>query len=991
MDKTRPIARVPEFIVFARSLVVGFISAEVLRVAVILGNDLAAEMNDLNLHARAIAVLIASLIVLAYVLSRGAISSLRHYGHSWRVDLLMTFCLGAVANKATAHHFQTFHELVAKAGSTWAALIVSLTLIMMISAVARGIRTALTGPKKIASQLYFLQDDEIEDKASDVLGIKSHAEQFAKTVLESNAEGSLVYGIDAPWGTGKSSFINLACKYWLEASRDQVIVFRFEPLRYASDPDLAERFIRDLTSEIQQQLFVPELRPAASRYSRMLKGKADFSFLGFKFSLEPSNETIDDLLEDVDDVLKRMDRRLIVIVDDLDRLEPKLVNNVLFTVRRTFKLELASYVLCYDTENLLAGAEDGERARQFLEKFINIKQSLFVDSSVLVRFLREDWGRTESKYPSIPSGTMLKLAALLSELAEALNGPQATKYMAIVGDMRKIKRFVNAVRMIRLEETDFARTDFHLRDMVNLVLLHLNYPTIFRRIYVEETDGRNGIFSMKFQYKNDQSSLVNDAEFDDFLEKCPEGARFLVRELFFRSADALSDLENSFEDESVRATRACFNTPPYRNLERYLMLIVRFITPSPRATFKLYQEAVQKVISGTPVENVLLGKDFSLDQGESAHDQFWRILVSEAHDFDQRTADDAIETLVQTLPQYSIIEITKDTGLRENQIYNLVRLLDRAGWGRTEGKRRNNTRENIIEIAHRIFGDFKYKGHALIDRLGDVDRGIMGLNDLLLFRLQCSADRMGQLYNLQSALILREDTNAPTTGMVTALALAGMRGISQRIFGLFKSRYIDTRRNIFKDMENTGDKELTGRLVRYLESLNNPVGVKLAVSRARSNVAQFCIYQLCNTSPPSNSGVGLGYYDAEGSGDAKGIAEKMNTYIFEVCFNPDIAEENATYFLNHFLCRFSKRDDIGGTLEKYSPSVYSLTAGLDRVKLALFWENHSAKIRSKNYQSLERNVVASDYMTTYSTGLPALFDTLDKLQQEISARALPHG
>src|SRR5262249_23170449 len=155
--------------------------------------------------------------------------------------------------------------------------------------------------------------------------VHSHASHFAQTVLASGSNSGLVYGIDGPWGVGKTSFVNLACEYWKKHADNEVIIVRFEPLRYASVPYLTDKLIRDLSEEIQRQVFVPEFRPAVNRYSRMLKGKAKFSFLGVSLSLESSAETVDELLDDIDDVLKRIGRRVIIVVDDLDRLDAKAV------------------------------------------------------------------------------------------------------------------------------------------------------------------------------------------------------------------------------------------------------------------------------------------------------------------------------------------------------------------------------------------------------------------------------------------------------------------------------------------------------------------------------------------------------------------------------------------------------------------------------------------------------------------------------------------
>ena len=82
-------------------------------------------------------------------------------------------------------------------------------------------------------------------------------------------------------------------------------------------------------------------------------------------------------------------------------------------------------------------------------------------------------------------------------------------------------------------------------------------------------------------------------------------------------------------------------------------------------------------------------------------------------------------------------------------------------------------------------------GRGLLKRLASPDRGVLGWNDLMLFRLLCSADRGGQLYNLHTALIVHQDMTAPTSGLVSTLALMGMRTLSQQVFAHFKRAYIE--------------------------------------------------------------------------------------------------------------------------------------------------------------------------------------------------------
>ena len=969
MTPTKPAMKMPEFLVFARSLATGFLGAEIWRAAFYLGTNFTSALSDVSLYVKSIVILAGVLLCLSYAYKRGAFISAARIGRSFRIDLLFAIGIGIWVNELASPWLSKAHTTLRSVDPNWAPAVFLLLCAMLLSPL---VQQYWRKPKRAASQLYFIADEEIEYEKDDLLASESQAKSFAETVLASGAHPGLVFGVDGPWGVGKTSFINLAEHYW-ERAEDKVIVCRFEPLRYASEPDLADRLIRDLSAAIQKKVFAPEFRPAASRYSRLIKGRADVSFLGFKLSLEPSQETVDELLDDIDEVLRRIGRRVIIVIDDLDRLDAKTTNNVLFATRRAFKLSQATYVLCYDTEVLAGGKEEGSRAREFLEKFVTVKLSLFVDSSRIRDFLRCDWQRAESQLGSIPSDTMVKLGAVLNELADILDGELAAKYLPLVGDLRKVKRFVNAMLLMQIERSNLGRTDFNKRDLINLMLLHLNYPGLFRRIYAEETEGRSGTFSVRRDHG--EKGFNNSEEFSELMKLQLESPGFLLTQLFDVRTLKLGNL--SYLEEAVLRSRACFNHDDLRNLEGYLKLIVRFVTPEPQETFVLYQESVERVKKGASIVSVLTSPDFQFR--EHAHDQFWRVLVNQSHDFTSAIAQDAIDTLVDYLPRYSVIE-NDDNGLRQRSIYSLLRLLDRAGWGRTTGRRLSNSPENVIEIAWRIFGEHSHQGKGLLDRLASSDRGVLGWNDLMLFRLSCSADRLGQLHNLHTALIVHQDRNAATSGLVSGLALMGMRRLSQEVFALFKRTYIDSRRNFLADVCDAPVEDFLGETsTRQSESAS----LTQRVSSARSVVKSFVIYQLTNQLAPNGSGVGCGFYDENGAGNEGGIARLMNKYMFDVCFNPDIHEDNALYFLDHCLSHlsnsfFSDRDKVG-----YFASKSELPGGLDPKEMGRYWSTHRELIRRRVQHVEERYVVTPSYIALYREDLAGVFEVLDELAEEV--------
>lgn len=971
--------KMPEMLVFAKVFIVGIVGAEVFRIAYYLGESFAVALPPFDWQVKAVVISLSLLICVVYMGKRSAHLAGIKLAKSWRVDLLLTLLIGIFVNCLLESSLGTFHKLVQQTTPWFAPTILVMLLLMLVSSISRSFWMNYHCKKQVRPQLQFLEDEEIKSKDQDVFSNSSQAISFAQTVLDSgSAHSGLVFGIDGPWGVGKTSFINLAENYWKTNSADEVIVFRFEPLRYASESDLSQRFIKELSAVIQKQIYAPEFQPAATRYSRMLKSKADMSFLGFKLSIEANNETIDDMLEDIDDVLKRINRRVIIVIDDLDRLEPKAVNNVLFTARRTFKLSQATYILCYDTENLVADKDDGGKAREFLEKFITLKLSLFIDNSNIIKYLESDWS-SEQMLLTTPSDSMYKLSSIMQALAELLKGDSAAQYMLLVGNLRKVKRFINAALLMQIEKTDLSKTDFDRKDLINLLLLHLNYPGIFRHIYAQETEGGRGIFSISLGFG--EEGFSNSEKFAEFVKVQNINAQFLLNQLF--DIETLELDVGQGIDEAVVRSRACFNHESSRNLEKYLKLIVRFITPEPRKTFVLYQMAVERVKQGHLIAKELGKPEFDFTHGEKAHDKFWSLFVNQSHDLTLSVAEDAINTLLDFLPKYSLIDSPDiHQGLRSRSIYSLLGLLDKAGWGRTNSNHLSNMSENILEIADRIFGENAHKDKSIIKRLVAEEQGGLGWDDLMSFRLNCSADRQGSYHQVYSALILNQDITAQTSGLVSTLTINGMRKLSQEIFALFKERYIKPKRNFFAEVMKIQDDAFLGSSATYFRrqaedfETTSQFSLSEQLESSRLLVHHFVIYQLSNNNNPDGSGIGCGYYDESGLGDSGEIKGLMSDYVFNVCFNPNVCEKNELHFADFCLLNFERRYLRDGV--KYSPTQTSLAGGLDFSEMIKYWLEHKDFILGKELTNMNRQVRTSNYIANYNENLQSVFDILNQ-------------
>jgi hypothetical protein len=275
-------------------------------------------------------------------------------------------------------------------------------------------------------------------------------------------------------------------------------------------------------------------------------------------------------------------------------------------------------------------------------------------------------------------------------------------------------------------------------------------------------------------------------------------------------------------DQEQLSSYACFNGSFWgtngRNLEQYLNLIIKVSRPTPTEQYKFYLNLKNEILEKISVAEVFKREEFSFTNGEVIHEQMWRVLInSPSNEYSHEKAKEIIQFALDSLPQYSVLEIGNiGVGLRRHSlIFFIAKLLDQVGWTDEIGKHHNNTNENILEIAEWIFGENEYKHNGILESLVKEERAILGIHDLLLFRLYCCADRGGDMFNLSRALSTHGGQDNPLEGSVKKIVIGEMREISQYIFQIFKGRYIDNQKNIFDEVLSLSNEAICGYSYNY--------------------------------------------------------------------------------------------------------------------------------------------------------------------------------
>lgn len=950
---------------------------------------------------------IAFILTVVYPFIRGCVAEGVKIFKSLRIDLLATFLLGFFMSLSVGGIGTNLYQKTAeRLDPLLLVFILAVPVVVCIALIARAIQIKISGRKN--TEPFFVSDIEGKKKEEDLLNYADSATRFAERVFNGGSSDSLVFGIDAPWGVGKSTFVNYCIESWEEEKyKDKVVLYKFNPLRYEDRTNLLEKFIDGLVATLQKSSFAPEIRPLVSKYSRLIKSKGTFSFLGFEIELSSGTYTVDDAFDDLELALKDFDKKVIVIVDDLDRLSFSAIKDVLFAIKKSFTLPNISYVLCYDTENIVAFEKDTdvEKVREFLEKFVNVKTSLFLDSEVLSGYVSENFETALQNNLQLDPYTRDNLKTAISVLLDIYKSPDFHRYQPFLGDVRKLKRLVNTMMLFEIEKTDFENSDFDKLDLVHLILIYINYPNIFRKIYNTETGGKMGFFSAvipcddgyppRDRNARDDSKYENSTYFTDYVTNTlrEENQRFLVNKVFNVATRLPDDRKIDSVPEVMKKTFACFNGDGLwtggKNLQEYLHLIVKLAKPQKRGQYKFYLNMRNNVAEGTPIHEIF-GKeeDFLSSKSESSHEQFWRIVVNTARELKPEVGSHVIEYLLTHTPDYSFFTNQEiGVGLRDDIDFFLVKLLNDTGWADPDGGHQENTEENITEIAEWVFGEGRHVGMGVLETLSKEDRGVIGLYDLMAFRLFCSADRGGEIFNLTRAVAKHANPDAPTQGSTRDIAVEEMREMSQKVFIIFKDQYITPAKNIFVLIEALTLADFAGK---YLDFIQEQVRIgkiteevrNTYIASLKSRMKSLITYQLGNTKV--SHGVGCGYYDETGTADRRGISVAMNDYLFETCFNPELEVGNYEHFLDYLLINFasvfaSRRG------RDYIPHSGEFTKVLDRSRLASYWKKNSEAIKALNLESKKKTINTGNYTATYEQDLKDVFDVLDKLVEEVDA------
>lgn len=260
----------------------------------------------------------------------------------------------------------------------------------------------------------FNSDNPINGKEQDILGRAGFANDLYKAIKGYVSNDSLVLGLHGEWGSGKSSIINLLFEAvdgdkGIEPNKKPIIV-KFNPWHFTGQSHLIGQFFNKMSIVLKREDKSGQLRNAAKKIERLEKMIDPISLVpGASIYVVPFAERLrglrkivsgiadqterdlDGIKEEINEILGKLDRKVLIVMDDLDRLSEDEIRQMFKLVISLADFKNTVYLLSFDqavvVEALKKTQFDGQA---YLEKIIQVPLVVpKMDSHLVMGYMKE--------------------------------------------------------------------------------------------------------------------------------------------------------------------------------------------------------------------------------------------------------------------------------------------------------------------------------------------------------------------------------------------------------------------------------------------------------------------------------------------------------------------------------------------------------------------------------------------------------------------------
>lgn len=319
----------------------------------------------------------------------------------------------------------------------------------------------------------FIEDTTVTKYEDDHFQRKTVANEIARMIELTNNKKSFAIGILGEYGSGKTSFLNLINL----GLKDSVLKISFNPWSASNPETIRQEFFDLLAAKVAE--IDSKISSLIYSYGRKLAGfddRSHFWFNWINFFRDPHTTQSNEEYQQINKMLNNIDRKVVVTIDDLDRLHSNEIVEVLKLIRNTADFSNVIYLVGYD--------------KAYIQEAIKTLSEVG-GSNYLDKIFQLEIPLPKREEDDLLTTLQMYLKEMLSEnhyqLFENVMIPNDFRsryekaYKGILRQGRDVIRFINGFKIVYKligEEVDFEC-------LMLLELIKFRFPAIYDLIYTQ--------------------------------------------------------------------------------------------------------------------------------------------------------------------------------------------------------------------------------------------------------------------------------------------------------------------------------------------------------------------------------------------------------------------------------------------------------------------------------------------------------------------------
>lgn len=370
-------------------------------------------------------------------------------------------------------------------------ILAGLSLFFSLSSLVFQLYTPKQNSLQNGTDSKMIPDEPITSSEDDLLDYHCDALNFYKTIENLSDNTSHSIGIVSPWGSGKTSYMNMVKELM---RNDQFIIVDFNPRHSKEAKLIQEDFFKELCSQLK--VYNGEFSTLFEDYLDALNIIDKKGFVSWlKFYNKLTNRA--DRKVQLQAAISRLNRRIVVFIEDFDRLLDAEIVEVFKLIDENASFSNIIFISAYDKEHLqkLLGSKYDNEEGKFSDKFFTLEVYLpRRPYEIILNFISQ---KLKERLFWDESNCELQKAWLRN------NRAMIQKY---IPTLRDAKRFLN----LFLRDYSLIKNEVVFSEYFLVSLIKYKYPQELNALYEKKYLTWRSIGSSVFQMIKDCDAKSSD-------------------------------------------------------------------------------------------------------------------------------------------------------------------------------------------------------------------------------------------------------------------------------------------------------------------------------------------------------------------------------------------------------------------------------------------------------------------------------------------------